>query len=459
MMTPLTALTLLAIGRIVAAQDWNAQCVLKPRQYWSLNGFDIATITGSLEACHQQCCELPECVAFARPNGVDDGREARCVLKSQAFPLLAGSQDTSGEFHTHILSVPTTEDRWRKTAGCTMHSQCGADEYCYSCNACRQADRCNHPNLACYSSASEGECAPLPTCRDSLSINGTCPVAQAGGDGGGFDFGSACDAGGGDFEAFVPLEGEGLVGYIPANKANVLITLESRNDVDIRLYDSVTGETLVHWPEGIVLNGATRKCGSWNKIRICWSGYYGNGFHFGYEFIEISGPVRREMQLKAYGYAAGNAKVKYTFTGIDGCIDQGVGEPFQETMKTGAESFVGILPKGKKDFFITMTSLDPSEDVDIRLRTFDETTGEMTDLVHWPDGLKNGAGYQVLDWNGLVIEWSGYNGDGARVGNEYVIIRGTITQAIVVNAYAYNDGTALVTYKWGVPSDELVKPW
>merc|ERR1711974_501510 len=51
---------------------------------------------------------------------------------------------------------------------------------------------------------------------------------------------------------------------------------------------------------------------------------------------------------------------------------------------------------------------------------------------------------------GATIEYSGYNGVGGKYGHEYIKIKGKSSKFFMVKAFAYQAGTAKITYKFGV---------
>jgi hypothetical protein len=103
------------------------------------------------------------------------------------------------------------------------------------------------------------------------------------------------------------------VGVIPTGKTNLKIVLESDVDVDVQLYDGTTA--LVQWPDG-QLSGAGEASMTYKGMTITWSGYNGVDGLLGHEFITVEGEVSTDLTMKAYGYAAGDAQVNYSW-GLD----------------------------------------------------------------------------------------------------------------------------------------------
>lgn len=114
---------------------------------------------------------------------------------------------------------------------------------------------------------------------------------------------------------------------------------------------------------------------------------------------------------------------------------------FKQQILNSAIVSVGDIPSGKKGVYIKLTS---TKDVDVQL--YDKSTGEK--IVHWPDGILQGAGKQNTNYKGVSIEWSGYNGDGTGKGHEYIKISGTTNRTLVMKAYGYQAGFANIDYSW-----------
>ena len=265
-------------------------------------------------------------------------------------------------------------------------------------------------------------------------------------DAGGFDWGGACESGSGAFQQFIQKDVTVDVGDIPDNKRDVRIELKSDKDVDIQLIDVATGTELIAWPNGM-LKGEGEECSSFEGVEFCYSGYNGVDGQLGNEWIEIKGDTKRTMLMKAFGYAAGDADVTYSWKAVEGCVDSGSGTFQQDIVKNDVVS-VGIIPAGKTNIRIDLTS---PEDVDVQL--FDGAIP----LVQWPDGRLDGAAKQTLQYEGTTIEWSGYNGgqSGSTKGNEYITIKGTLTRDLTMRAFGYAAGDAKVDYAWGLADSAL----
>jgi len=101
---------------------------------------------------------------------------------------------------------------------------------------------------------------------------------------------------------------------------------------------------------------------------------------------------------------------------------------------------VGTIPKDLKDVYISLKS---DKDVDIRLYDIDGTK-----IVHWPNGILHGANKASTTYNGVTIEYSGYNGDGTGKGHEYIKIMGVTQNDFIMKAFGYKAGYAKVDYSW-----------
>jgi len=114
---------------------------------------------------------------------------------------------------------------------------------------------------------------------------------------------------------------------------------------------------------------------------------------------------------------------------------------FQQQIKNNDIVEVGEIPLGKEGVSIKLTS---DNDVDIQL--YDKSTGEK--IIVWPNGILSGAGKQTTNYEGINIEWSGYNGDGTNYGHEYINISGTTNRTLIMKAFGYKAGFANVDYLW-----------
>ena len=263
-----------------------------------------------------------------------------------------------------------------------------------------------------------------------------------------FDWGGSggnC-SGSGNFQQQIKSNEVVEVGDIPSGKEGVKITLTSNEDVDIQLYDKLTGDKIIAWPDGF-LAGHNKQAMNYKGMNIEWSGYHGDGANYGHEYIHITGITNRTFVMKAFGYQAGYAQVDYLWTGTEGCSEGGSNSAsgsgtFQQQILEQAVVTVGDIPTGIKNLSVQLIS---DRDVDIQL--YDKDSG--TALVAWPNGLLSGSDKQSTTYKGMSIEWSGYNGDGTNLGHEYITITGITSTNLTMKAFGYQAGYATVNYSWG----------
>ena len=115
---------------------------------------------------------------------------------------------------------------------------------------------------------------------------------------------------------------------------------------------------------------------------------------------------------------------------------------FNQPIGFFADVVVGEIPEGKVNVEVVLTS---SRDIDVRL--VDLTTPHW--IVSWPYGSLSGAGEACTRHGGLEYCYSGYNGDGSNLGHEWIQVNGTTNRTLVMKAYGYAAGDALVEYAWG----------
>jgi hypothetical protein len=71
---------------------------------------------------------------------------------------------------------------------------------------------------------------------------------------------------------------------------------------------------------------------------------------------------------------------------------------------------------------------------------------------HFDDCLASGVEASV-DYEGMTIQYSGWNGVDGKKGHEFVKIDGKLTQPLTIKAFAFKAGTATVNYSWGPKAD------
>lgn len=141
-----------------------------------------------------------------------------------------------------------------------------------------------------------------------------------------------------------------------------------------------------------------------------------------------------------------------SFAGFDFCSGSSAGgggnNSFQQAILKEAIVGVGSIPVGVENVFIQLTS---ANDVDIQL--FDMSNGKA--IVAWSKypsdyGILFRDAKQSTNYQGMGIEWSGYNGDGTYygAGNEYIKIAGKVSTPLMMKVYGYDAGYATVNYSW-----------
>ena len=179
-----------------------------------------------------------------------------------------------------------------------------------------------------------------------------------------FEWGSPCDGGDGEFEQYIVQGGIVEIGKIPAGMGNINVRLFSSSDVDIQLIDVATGEAIVAWPYGL-LNQRSEACTTYEGLEYCYSGFNGVDGERGNEWIQLNGVSNRELMMTAFGYDAGYARVYYSWSATDNCVDQGSGE-FSQPVDRYRTRVVGTIPAGKTNVSVSLES-DSGADIDIQL--------------------------------------------------------------------------------------------
>ena len=124
-----------------------------------------------------------------------------------------------------------------------------------------------------------------------------------------------------------------------------------------------------------------------------------------------------------------------------------------------ATKTVGIIPKGKFEVEIKLHAVD---DIDISLFDLSDTSNfpEGRAIVQWCSssavstgqncGLLRGPREQTLEYKGMTITYSGFNGINGHKGHESILIHGETSEPLNTLVYAYKVGVAQVSYSWGV---------
>lgn len=266
------------------------------------------------------------------------------------------------------------------------------------------------------------------------------PCAQAEG----FDWGGDCSSGSDSFEHYVAQNDFVTVGTLPAGKRQVRIDLQSATDVDVQLIDATTGVEIIAWPNGL-LAGANLASATYAGVTYRYSGYNGSGGQQGHEFIEVLGETNRNLVMKAFGYAAGSARVDYSWEAPEDCTDSGSGT-FNQAISQNGITVVGDIPAGKSNVFVQLESVG-GRDIDVQLYHGN------TRLVVWDaggnHGLLSGPSQESTTYAGMTLTYSGYNGRLGNPGLEFIRVAGTSSVPLQVKVFGYQSGTAKVDYSWG----------
>ncbi len=273
----------------------------------------------------------------------------------------------------------------------------------------------------------------------------TVNYSWSGGSGGG---GGGSGGGAGTFQQQVSHGTAVDVGQIPAGLTGVEVDLTCGTDVDIQLIDVATGTEIVAWPDGI-LNGKSEQSTSYYGMTVRYSGFNGDGVHYGNEWIRIEGTTTRTLLMKAYGFAAGYATVDYSWTGgstsggggggAGGPAPSGVGR-FDGSVSKGQTTALGDIPAGLSNVIIDLASLT---DLDVELYSGSDF------VVGWSGGQIQASGKVSGSYFGDHVTWSGWNGTNGSKGREYILISGELKNSYTMKVFGYEQGSFRVTYSWG----------
>jgi len=251
--------------------------------------------------------------------------------------------------------------------------------------------------------------------------------------------------GSGTFQQYIPPKGLLEVpGDIPVGIKNFYVELTAEVDVDIQLYDIDTNRTLVGWKINALIDSGKEMSADYNGVTIEYSGY--NGIvcgDRGHEYIKITGTTRNNFRMKLYGYKEGQATVNYSYEGAQGAgIPAGQGSFEQQVPAKAVVAVPGDIPQG-----INNLSIKLSSDVDVDVQLYDVDTN--TPLVGWRIGALIDSGRKTSKmYNGVTIEYSGYNGDVVSRGNEYIKLLGITRNRLQMKLYGYQEGYATIKYSW-----------
>jgi hypothetical protein len=219
-------------------------------------------------------------------------------------------------------------------------------------------------------------------------------------------------------------------------------------------------------------NEGVKESTVYKGMTIEYSGYYGVDKKPGFEYIKVTGEVTTPLVMKAFAFEAGSAKVAYEwgYTRTPCCLGIQPCGPFsfQTSVAEGATVDIGEIIVGKKDLRVKLTA---DKDVDVQL--FDRGAAAMTacpgsgkaiiaykedadTCLKGPLGNNADGGVESTVYNDIKFEYSGYNGVGGKLGNEYVQLTGATNTPLLMKAFGYAAGSFEVEYEFYevVPDDE-----
>jgi hypothetical protein len=116
-------------------------------------------------------------------------------------------------------------------------------------------------------------------------------------------------------------------------------------------------------------------------------------------------------------------------------------ERFEQQIPGGTRVLVGDIPPGMFGLEIRLQAGDT--DVDLQL-----TSSTSTEVVNWKGSVIWESSEVTKTWSGDSITYSGYNGDGTGLGNEFLRLVGENSNTYEIYAYGYASGFATITYTW-----------
>ena len=125
------------------------------------------------------------------------------------------------------------------------------------------------------------------------------------------------------------------------------------------------------------------------------------------------------------------------------CVDGSSGS-FEQQIQEGARLLVGDIPPGLIGLEIRLRC---SSDVDIQL-----DSGSV-EVVNWAGSIITESSQVTKIWNNNSITYSGYNGDGTGLGNEFLRFNDITKDTFQIYAYGYVAGSAIVDYSWSGRAD------
>merc|ERR1711990_380605 len=127
---------------------------------------------------------------------------------------------------------------------------------------------------------------------------------------------------------------------------------------------------------------------------------------------------------------------------------------FRMKLKQDQRVVVGKIPANMKDVWVKLRT---DKDVDTELWTADGKR-EIA-IVAWRVGKINSPSAASIKYAGGTIKYSGYNGIASKngalnFGHEDIQIVGKSTSSFMMKAFAFEAGTARITYSWGADPEK-----
>ena len=106
------------------------------------------------------------------------------------------------------------------------------------------------------------------------------------------------------------------IGEVPAGLHRLAIHLWSDEDMDIQVVSG--GTTVIYWKNGLVYHG-DEQISSFQGDTFVYSGYNGDGFGPGNEYVIFEGFTSNDYKFLAYANEDGNIKARYGWIPVDSC--------------------------------------------------------------------------------------------------------------------------------------------
>ena len=297
--------------------------------------------------------------------------------------------------------------------------------------------------------------------------------------GAGFDWGSGCAGGSGEFTTKLTKKNEIVtIGTLPKGKWNVKVRLSATSDVDVQLYDLSDSST---FSEGKAIvaycaedgcnkgplgnNDGSKEEAKYKGMVVQYSGYYGVNKNPGKEYIHIIGELTEDLSMKAFAFATGDAKIEYQWgksqtgccLGTAACTGS-----FSSPVPKGGVVTIGEIPRDKKNLRV---ELDAEQDVDIQLYDLEDTSTfsegkaiiaycEAKDCNKGALGNNDGTEESTV-YKGLTYTYSGYDGVGGQKGKEFIQLGGVTSTKLNMKAFGYEAGVAQIKYSYYEPTEGI----